>query len=119
MVGFTVYFFKKLLSFLRDHYVYQSFVLRTDGFFDQAFYNQSIYNATGIAHFVQHSFPDLQGGKRCWMASAQNAKDVELLVGNIFVGKKTLDLFNDPSISEQQVDHRLLLYALKVGLLYF
>src|SRR3954471_15618202 len=52
------------------------------------------------------------------MTSAKNTEDIELLMRDVVFGKKIFNFLNHTTISKQKVDHRLLLRAHKVYLLY-
>jgi hypothetical protein len=59
----------------------------------------------------------LQCGKGFGMTAPQNAEDVILLVGDVFVSEKVLDFFYDPAVGKKEVDHSFLPGARKASLL--
>ena len=52
------------------------------------------------------------------MAASQDAKDIELLVSDVFLRHKTLKPFDRPPICKQQVDHGLMIFVAEFGLVY-
>ncbi|MCW3074986.1 MAG: hypothetical protein JWP69_2055 [Flaviaesturariibacter sp.] len=109
--------FEELEPFVCDGDIYQALVFGTSYFLRPLFCYKAIHNAAGIAHLIEHAAADLQGGQRI-AGAAQDAENIELLVRDIFFGKKSFDLFHHPAIGIEQVNHRFLFGAGEGGLVY-
>jgi len=111
------YLFQQFPSAGGDHDIDEASVFGVRGLSHHAFFDEPVYDTAGIAHLIQHTLPDLQGGERFTFAP-EDPQDVELAGGDIPLIKNDRDLFGEPVIRVEYVEYRLLVFVPELSLIY-
>jgi len=104
----SIYFSQKFFSFCGNAYIHQALVILAYIFLCKSLQYKPVNNTAGIAHFIQHAFPDLQGGDR-GPGTSQYAEDIELLTGDPLFFKKGFHLFIHPVVGVDEIDDPFLM----------